>query len=237
MSFVVDAPEDIFTEEQLVAAEIEEYQRARLTKVTLEGETVIDRDALKEKTFQIVTSKLVNNRTEMGNKNKTLTQGELQGAVFPGSPGADPTRSLAELTPLQLAIKSRLRRAIWNLTNPSRKGYIQNRLGKEGRTEVLVRTEVQRGVDDIVSVFITNDAELIMQKSVSPVVEKLLSAAREVRLYNEMIIESRHPELLPDVAKMLATARKRVAAELTGPNGTAPALPASSSERTDTSVD
>lgn len=237
MSYVMENAEVIFTDEQLATAELEEYRRAGLTKVSREGETVIDKDAVKEKVYQFVTSKVVNDRSEIGNKTKTLTQGELQAAIFPGSPGTDPNRPLTDLMPLQMAIRSKLRRTAWNLTNPSRKGYIQNRLGKEGRSEVLVRTEVPRGVDEIVGVFITNNPDLILQKSVHPVVEKLLSAAREVRLYNEIIIESRHPELLPQVTKMFDTARKRVAAELTRPNGNAPALSAGSAERTDASAD
>jgi hypothetical protein len=141
------------------------------------------------------------------------------------------------MSPLQLAVRARLRRAAWNLTNPSRKGHIQARLGKEGRTEVLVRTKVQRGVDEIIGVFITDDGDLIMQESVHPVVEKLLSAAREVRLYEELIVEGRHPELMPQVGKMLASARKRVAAELTrssgNGNGAAPALTTGAHEPAD----
>jgi hypothetical protein len=221
---VVDDVEMMITPEVLAAAVLEEYESAGLVKAGKDGDKVLDNDALKERTYQEVVSKVVQSRSEMSNKSKTLTQGELQAAVFPGSPGTDPKKPLSELTPLEAAVRAKLRRAVWNLTNPGRKGMIQSRLGKEGRTEVLVRTKVQRGVDEIVGVFITDDPDLIIQESVHPVIEKLLTAAREVRLYDESIIAGRHPELSPQVLKMLESAKKRVAAELNRP--APPALPA-----------
>ncbi|MDP8993270.1 MAG: hypothetical protein M3N31_09525 [Actinomycetota bacterium] len=212
--------------DELKAAETDMYIKAGLAKVNRAEETVPDTDAMKERAYKTVTSRVANDRSEMAAKG--LTQGELYAAVFPGAPGTDPRQVIAELTPLEQALRSRLHRAVWNLTNPGRKGNIQNRLGKEGRTEVLIRAKIQRGVDEIVGVFVTDNPELIMQESVHPVVEKLLSAAREVRLHNELVIEERHPELAPQVAKALNLARKRVVAELARPpmNGDTAALPA-----------
>lgn len=224
--------------EELKAAEREAYAKAGLVKVNRANETVPDTDAMKERVYQTVTTHVVNERAEMGTR--SLTQGELYAKVFPGAPGSDPNHVVAELSLLDQAVRAKLRRAVWTLMGPGRKGYVQNRLGKEGRSEVLIRTKVQRGVDEIVGVFITDHTDLILQESVHPVIEKLLGAAREVRLYNELIIDGRHPELIPQVTKMLDTAKKRVAAELTrtASNGSTPALKAGSTDpsRSDASL-
>jgi hypothetical protein len=59
------------------------------------------------------------------------------------------------------------------------------------------------------------------------VVEKLLTAARELRLHNDVVVEPRHPELSVSITRRLETAKRRVAAELTRApgNGAQPALP------------
>jgi hypothetical protein len=206
----------VFTDEQLDAATLQAYMKAGLVKLTREGDTVIDTDAMKDKAFDLVTSRIVSDRTEMATH--SWTQGELYSRMFPGAPGTDPNQLLSELNPLEQTVRSKLTRTVWTLTNPNRKGNIQSRLGKEGRTEVLVRTKVQRGVDEIVGVFITNDSKLIMEESVQPMVEKLYNVAKEVRLHNDLVIESRHPELAGSLGKVLDVARKRVNAELNRPS-------------------
>jgi hypothetical protein len=220
----------VFSEEELNAAILAEYSQAGLAKRNREGDTVIDTDSMKDKVFDLVTSRVVSNRTEMAAN--SWTQGELYAKVFPGAPGTNPSQLLSELTPLQQSVRNKLTRSVWSLTNPNRKGNIQARLGKEGRQEVLVRTKVQRGVDEIVGVFITNDGKLILEESVQPMVEKLYNAAKEVRLHNQLVIDSRHPELAGPIGKMIDGARKRVNAELNRPSSPAAAALESGTDET-----
>lgn len=218
------------TKDELELALTAAYMKAGLVKLNKAGETIRDNDAVKERVYDAVSSHVVNDRTEMSNKNKSLTIGELYSVVFAGAPGADPKQNSADLSPLDLAVRDKLKRTAWNLTNPNRKGSIQTRLGKEGRTEVVIRTHVQRGVDEIVGVFVTDNLELILKESVNPMIEKLLGAAKELRLHNELVVEARHPEIGPQITKAIDIARKRVMLELARPssNGSAPALPAGS---------
>jgi hypothetical protein len=231
MEETVDFDSDVVvTKDVLDAAVTAAYALAGMSKVNKDGITVPDGDELKERVYQAVSSHVVNNRTEMSRKEKTLTQGELYASVFPGAPGTDPRPNAPDLSPLEDAVRDKLRRACWNMTNPNRKGSVQTRLGKEGRSEVVIRTKLPRGVDEIIGVFVTDDADIIMKESVNPMVEKLLAAAKELRLHNELVVEARHSELAPQITKLLDVARRRVNAELarTASNGSAPALPAGS---------
>lgn len=225
MDYTNTAPPLFLTDEEVDEAALAEYRSAGMTKIGKDGAETKDVEAFKDKVYRTVTSRIVNSRPEMA-KN-SWTQGELTGSVFPNSPGSDPNQLISELSPLEQAVRAKLQRAVWTLTNPDRKGSIQSRLGKEGRTEVLVRTKVQRGVDEIVGVFITNDPKLILEESVQPMVEKLYNVAKEVRLHNDLVIEERHPELMGAVNKILDVAKKRVNAELSRASAQ-PALPASS---------
>lgn len=229
-SSTLTEPAVLFTDEELQAAELRAYQIAGYVKVDKEGTTIKDTDALKTRVFEVVTARVASSRADMAAK--SLTQGELYAAAFPAGPGADPKRLISDLPLLEQAVRAKLVRTVWALTNPDRKGAIQSRLGKEGRSEVLIRTKVQRGVDEIMGVFITDDPKLIMEESVQPMVEKLYNVAKEVRLHNDIVIEARHPELAGSVMKILDVARKRVNAELTRPaNGTAALPPAVEAER------
>ncbi|MCU1460925.1 MAG: hypothetical protein JWO37_1000 [Acidimicrobiales bacterium] len=218
----------VVSKEELEAGLTAAYAKAGLVKVNRAGDVVRDTEAMKDRVYTVVSSHIVTNRTEMSQKGKSLTVGELFAAVFPGVPGADPKDNTAEMSPLDAAVREKLKRSAWNLTNPNRKGSIQTRMGKEGRTEVVIRTLVQRGVDEIVGVFVTDNADLILKESVDPMIEKLLSAAKELRLHNKLVVEARHPEIGPQITKMIDIARKRVVAELARPstNGGSPALPA-----------
>jgi len=214
---------DLLTEDEIQTAVIDEYVKAGLSKIS-KGANAKDPDKLRDRVYEKVTSRVVASRSEMSAK--SWTQGELYSAVFPGAPGTDPNQLISELTPLEQAVRARLMRQCWTLTNPDRKGTIQLRLGKEGRSEILVRTSVQRGVDEIIGAFITNDGKLIVEEAVTPRVEKLLGAAKEVRLFNDLVVEARHPELGGQLTKILEGAKRRVSAELTRPAQPAIAAPA-----------
>jgi hypothetical protein len=223
-------PTELLTQEEIDAEVLKVYREAGRTRTTRTGEIVRDTDALKDSVFAKVTSRVVNTRAEMSTK--SWTPGELYAEVFPNGPGSDPKQNLGDLSALDLMVRKTLIRQVWTNTDPSRKGAIQSRLGKEGRTEVLVRTKVQRGVDEIIGAFITNDPKLIIDESVQPMVEKLYGVAREVRLHNDLVVEARHPELSGQLAKILDVAKRRVTAELARPasNGSQAALGTGSSD-------
>lgn len=91
----------IYTPDELKAAELAVYQAAGLTKQNKSGDTVSDTAAMRDRVYAEVTRCVVNDRTEMSRKGKSLTNTELYALVFPGAPGTDPKQSLAHMTPLQ----------------------------------------------------------------------------------------------------------------------------------------
>jgi hypothetical protein len=204
---------DIFDPEQIEAMIHDEYVRAGYTKVNREGDTVVDDDKMKAKTFKVVTSRAA---TDKSNKSSNAwTQGELLAEVFPGAPGTDP-KTIDLLDYGQSEVRKTLMRRTWNLTNPARTGYIQKRLEEIGSL-VLCRSKVMRGLDEVNGCYVTDNGELILSDSLAPRVEALVKEADNLRAHATMIT-GRHPELDHNVVGAISSGLKRTQAALPKPS-------------------
>jgi len=187
-------------------------------------EILADEDKMKAKVFELVTSKVVADKGEKSKK--AWTNGELYAATFPNGPGTDPKANLDNLELEELEIRDILSRKVWNLTNPARTGYIQKRLGEDGGSLVLCRSDVMRSLDKLPGCYVTNDADLIMNDSLQPQIEALVRKADNLRKHAEMI-GARHPELETRMLKALGSGVDRTVAALPRGSGetTTPAQP------------
>lgn len=200
--------------EQIEAMIHDEYARAGFTKQNRDGDIVVDDDAMKARTFELVVKREV---TEKSNKSSnSWTAGELYAAVFPGGPGTDP-KTIDLLDFPESEVRAKLVRRVWGLTNPARTGYIQKRLEEKSKL-VLCRAKVMRGLDEVNGCYVTNDAALIMSDSLAPRVEALVKEADNLRAHAQMIT-NRHPELEQKVVQAIGSGVKRTQAALPKPTG------------------
>lgn len=180
-------------------------------------EDVPDEDALKQKVFDLVSSKLVSSKEEKSKK--AWTQGELYAAVFPNAPGTDKRQNKDLLSDEDLAVMDKLMRKVWNLTNPGRQGFIQKRLGQNGGDRILCRSNVFRGQDLVAGCFVTDNDDLILNDSLQPQIESLVKKADTLRLHADMIGE-RRPQLESRMNVALGLGVKRTVAALPAVTGT-----------------
>ena len=204
--------------EQMAA---EEYVRAGYTKVNRQGETMPDDEAMKAKVLELIQARVVPDRS--AKSANSWTMGELYAAVFPGAPGTTPTENIDALDLNTKAVLEKLRRRVWNLTNPGRTGWIQKRLGEDS-TLVLCRATVMRGLDEVAGCYVTDDPDLIMADSLQPRIEALVREAQNLRDHAGMIT-TRHGELEARINAAIGVGRERAEAVLPRPSDGVKALP------------
>jgi hypothetical protein len=186
------------------------YMEAGYVKETEDSARIPDPDLMKARTFEIVKEKVVSDPKHKSAK--SISQGELYAAVFPGGPGADPDGNIDELPPEEYEARSKLVRRVWNLTNPGRQGYIQKRLGDQSSL-VLCRTMIMRDLDEVKGCYVTDHPDLIMVDSLRPQVEALVRQANNLARHFDML-GARHPELEARMLGELGTGMKKAAAAL-----------------------
>jgi hypothetical protein len=175
------------------------------------GEDVPDEDAVKQKVYDLVSSRIVSSKEEKSKK--SWTQGELYAAVFPNAPGTDKRENKDLLGDQDLAVMDKLQRKVWNLTNPGRAGYVQKRLGQDGGSLILCRASVYRGQDTVSGCFITDNDDLILNDSLQPQIESLVKKADTLRQHADMIGD-RRPALEGRMKAALGLGVKRTVAAL-----------------------
>jgi hypothetical protein len=173
---------------------------------------VPDEEKMKERVFELVTSKVVPSRHQKSEY--SWTQGELYASTFPDGPGADGTDP-DQLSANDREVRKALMRKVWNLTNPGVQGFVQKRLGAEG-SRVVCRGRVMRGLDEVQGVYVTDDPDVIMHDSIDPQVEALVRKAASLRKHIDMV-GGRHPELEGRIAGALSTGIDRTRAALPAP--------------------
>jgi hypothetical protein len=184
------------------------YIDAGHTKV-VEGAVVRDDEKMKARAFEIVKEKVVSDPKHKSAK--SISRGELFATVFPGGPGITGDE-VDLLSTEEREARSKLVRRVWNLTNPSRSGYVQKRLG-DNSTLVLCRTKVMRDLDEVDGCYVTDDPDLIVVDSLRPQIETLVRQANNLARHFEML-GGRHPELEQRMLNELGTGMTKAAAAL-----------------------
>jgi hypothetical protein len=149
-----------------------------------------------------------------GKSKAGLTKGELYARTFAGAPGAK-SGTADGLDEVESEVREILMRRVWNLTKDAPDGYIQKRLDGV----VLIRSQLVRDRDLVMGVFVTDDAQLIMEESLMPGVEALVRRADRLREHALMLV-SRKPELEAKVGAALNTGAKRTNSIVRGAIGT-----------------
>lgn len=175
------------------------------------GETVADENAMKRRVFEIVSTRVVKDKTEKS-KN-AITSGELYAQTFPNAPGTDPRANLDDLDFEDAEVRERLVRKVWTLTNAGLSGYIQKRLGEGNGTLLLCRGQIMRGLDQVAGCFVTDNPDLIMTDSLQPQIESLVKKADNLRKHVDMV-NLRHPELEGRINHALGLGVQRTVAAL-----------------------
>jgi hypothetical protein len=126
-----------------------------------DGTDVADEDAMKQSVLNTVQEAYAPNRD--GKSKAGLTKGELYARTFAGAPGAK-SGTADGLDEVESEVREILMRRVWNLTKDAPDGYIQKRLDGV----VLIRSQLVRDRDLVMGVFVTDDAQLIMEESLMP---------------------------------------------------------------------
>lgn len=193
------------------------------SKLTKDDEEVVDENKMKLHVYDIIKKKVARARQDIA-KN-SVTNGELYALTFPNAPGTD-AKTLPHLTDMEREVRKALQRKVWGLTQPKRIGFVQKKLGAEATGFVLCRTQSTRNLDDVEVCFVTDNADLIMDESVLPQIEALITKANDLRLHTEMVT-NRRPELKGRVKQELGAGVKRIDAALPhgddSANGSVPA--------------
>lgn len=177
-----------------------------------DGTDVVDEDAMKQSVLRSVQEAYAPNRDS---KSKAgLTKGELYARTFPDGPGAK-SGTADGLDEVETEARETLMRRVWNLTKDAPDGYIQKRLDGV----VLIRSQIVRDRDLVMGVFVTDDAQLIMEESLMPGVEALVRRADRLREHALMLV-SRKPELEAKVGVALGNGAKRASSVVRGAIGT-----------------
>ena len=210
----------------------DEYRVAGYSKVALDGTEVPDEDKMKARALEVALDAVVKTKTEKSQK--AVTQGELFARVFPLGPGAQPGTA-DQLDPIEAEVASRLTRKVWALTNPGPRGYLQKRLtGVGDGSLILCRASVLRKMDWVPGFYLTDTANLIMDDSMQPQVERPSSASRMTSVSMPPMIQERHPELEARLSTAIGSgiSRARSAAQLSAgsTNGRKPVVSEPKSE-------
>lgn len=156
--------------------------------------------AVREATYRILTEEcLVSSKTERSKL--ALTRGELYFKVYPNGPGAGLV-SIDELPTVERRAYDELAGDVWDLTQASRSGWLQKRLGEEDETLILCRCKIHRPTEKMLAVYITDNENLIREDAVDKLVVSLMRRASVIRRDLDMVL-TRHPKLRGPIAAQL----------------------------------
>jgi hypothetical protein len=144
---------------------------------------------------------------------QSMTRGELYKAVWPKGP------EYGVGNRIERAVHAKLDRDVWSLTGPSPNGNIQQKLEEDGSTLVLCRSALVRGLDPVEQgLFLTEDADLMIDRNLKAELDALLSRANSVQRRREML-EARNEGITGAIDKQLTQTLGRVRAALPTGNG------------------
>jgi hypothetical protein len=172
--------------------------------------------AVKEAAYQILRNQcVVGSKTERSKK--AVTRGDLYYRVYsrPDAPGAGVT-SIDDLDTVEKRAYNELADDVWDLTQASRSGWVQKRLGDDEETLVLCRRKIHRPTEAVLAVYLTDNETLIREDGTDKVVVSLMRRASVIRRDLDMVL-TRHPKLRGPLAAQLASELKKIQAELTLP--------------------
>jgi hypothetical protein len=171
--------------------------------------------AVREATYRVLTEYcLVTSKAERSKL--ALTRGELYFKVYPNeAPGAG-VDSIDELSTVERRAYETLAGDVWDLTQTSRSGWLQKRLGEEDETLILCRCKIHRPTEKMLAVYITDNEALIREDAVDKLVVSLMRRASVIRRDLDMVL-TRHPALRGAIAAQLSGEVKKIQAELTLP--------------------
>jgi hypothetical protein len=187
--------------------------------------------AVKNATYTILIDEcVVTSKSERSKK--ALTRGELYFRVYPKEAPALGVGSIDDLSTVERRAYEALADGVWDLTQGSRSGWIQKRLGEDDETLVLCRAKIHRPTEKMLAVYLTDNENLIREDAVDKLVVSLMRRASVIRRDLDMVL-TRHPKLRGPIAAQLSGELKKIQAELTLPptpeadeDEAAPAAPA-----------
>jgi hypothetical protein len=171
--------------------------------------------AVKEAVYAILkTDCVVASKAERSTK--ALTRGELYFRVYPdGAPG-NGVGSIDDLGTVERKAYEVLAEGVWDLTQGSRSGWVQKRLGEDEETLVLCRRKIHRPTEAMLAVYLTDNETLIREDAVDKLVLSLMRRASVIRRDLDMML-TRHPQLRGPISAQLSGELKKIQAELTLP--------------------
>jgi hypothetical protein len=198
--------------DQQVKERVEDVQRKH---GYVDEESMPSMAAVREATYSILTEEsLVTSKAERSKL--ALTRGELYFKVYPNeAPGAG-VDSIDELSTVERRAYETLAGDVWDLTQASRSGWLQKRLGEEDETLILCRCKIHRPTEKMPAVYITDNEALIKEDAVDKLVVSLMRRASVIRRDLDMVL-TRHPALRGAIAAQLSGEVKKIQAELTLP--------------------
>jgi hypothetical protein len=194
----------------------------------IDAEDMPSMEAVKKATYRILMDEcVVTSKTERSKK--ALTRGELYFRVYPKESPALGVGSIDDLSTIERRAYDELADGVWDLTQGSRSGWIQKRLGEEEETLILCRGKIHRPTEKMLAVYLTDNEHLIREDAVDKLVVSLMRRASVIRRDLDMVL-TRHPSLRGPIAAQLSGELKKIQAELTLPPtpevGEAPPTPA-----------
>jgi hypothetical protein len=171
--------------------------------------------AVKDATYRILLDEcVVTSKAERSKK--ALTRGELYFRVYPNEAPALGVDSIDDLNTVERRAYEALADGVWDLTQGSRSGWIQKRLGEDEETLILCRAKIHRPTEKMLAVYLTDNENLIREDAVDKLVVSLMRRASVIRRDLDMVL-TRHPKLRGPITAQLSGELKKIQAELTLP--------------------
>lgn len=169
-----------------------------------DGKLIADYTAMKEKAADIIIAAYAAKKNERAKVGRS--RNDLYADVFPDGPGAkNGDESISDIDQL---VKEKLIRRLWGVTQTAPNAFTQRRL-ENGY--VLVKARVHRGHDPVQVVYVTDNANLLMEDSLQPEIDGLLQRANRLRLHASMIAE-RQPALAQRVQRQVSSGTTQASA-------------------------
>ncbi len=210
-------PEDRYAQ---VLADLDEQVKQRVEDVQIKN-GYVDEDgnasmaAVKEATYEILLNEcVVASKTDRSKK--ALTRGDMYFRVYAANAPGLGVDSIDDLGTIERRAYDALADGVWDLTQGSRSGWIQKRLGEEDQTLILCRCRIHRPTEKMLAVYLTDNEALIREDGVDKLIVSLMRRASVIRRDLDMVL-TRHPKLRGPIASQLAGELKKIQAELSLP--------------------
>ena len=198
--------------DQQVNDRVEDVQRKQ---GYVDAEGIPSMAAVKDAAYAILINEcVVTSKAERSKK--ALTRGELYFKVYPMEAPGLGAGSIDDLSTVERRAYEALADGVWDLTQGSRSGWIQKKLGEDEQTLMLCRGKIHRPTEKMLAVYLTDNENLIREDAVDKLVVSLMRRASVIRRDLDMVL-TRHPKLRGPIAAQLSGELKKIQAELTLP--------------------